>query len=131
MAEKFESKGISFPFRIGVRGGIEMSTANYTTPQKIVESYQQILGTNQYERCMENQVFSQIETLLFDVADESLVAILEYMVKDALNSLEKRARVNDVLVGKYENYIIAAINFTVLNTGKTYNTTLELPKGGG
>ena len=131
MAEKFESKGISFPFRVGVRGGITMSVANYNTPQKIVESYQQILGTNQYERCMENQVFSQIETLLFDVADESLVAILEYMVKDALNSLEKRAVVNDVLVGKYENYIIAVINFTVLNTGKTYNTALELPKGGG
>lgn len=130
MAEKFESKGISFPFRVGIRGGIIMSVADYDSPQKIVESYQQILGTNQYERCMENQVFSQLEALIFDVADESLSAIIEYIVKDALNNLEKRATVNDVLVGKYENYVLAAINFTVLNTGKTYNTTLQLPKGG-
>lgn len=130
MAESYELKGIAFPFHIGVRGGVAMSKANYSTPQKIVESYQQILGTGKYERSMEYQVFSQIDALVFDAADETLTSVLEYMVKDALNSLEKRATVNDVIVGTVESYVVAVINFTVLNTGKTYNTVLNLQRGG-
>lgn len=130
MAENYQLKGISFPFHIGVRGGISTSVANYNTPQKIVESYQQILGTGQYERSMEYQIFSQIDTLIFESADETLIKVLEYMVKDALNSLEKRAKVNDVVVGVVENYVIAVLNFTVINTGQTYNTVLDLKKGG-
>ena len=130
MAESYQLKGISFPFHIGVRGGVSTSVANYNTPQKIVESYQQILGTNQYERSMEYEVFSQIDALVFESADETLMKVLEYMVKDALNSLEKRAKVNDVVVGVVENYVVAVLNFTVINTGKTYNTVLDLRKGG-
>lgn len=130
MAESYQLKGISFPFHIGVRGGVSTSVANYNTPQKIVESYQQILGTNQYERSMEYEVFSQIDALIFESADETLMKVLEYMVKDALNSLEKRAKVNDVVVGVVENYVVAVLNFTVINTGKTYNTVLDLRKGG-
>lgn len=126
MAEQFQEKGISFPFRIGVKGGTTMSVADSTTPQKIVESYMQIIGTNQYERSMEFDIFTQIEDFVFHADNETLRLVAEYMIMDALNRFEPRARVNDVLVTGQDNSdgshaIVCVINFTVRNTGKTYN----------
>ena len=137
MAEQYQLKGISFPFRIGVRGGVEMSVADSTSPQKIVEHYEQILGTAQYERSMEYEVYSQVQDLVFElVEDETLRSVLEYMIKDALNRLEPDAVVNDILIGTVDsegnaqkNVVVAVINFTIRFTGLTYNTTLSLEKG--
>lgn len=103
-----------------------MSVADSTTPQKIVESYMQIIGTNQYERSMEFDIFTQIEDFVFHADNETLRLVAEYMIMDALNRFEPRARVNDVLVTGQDNSdgshaIICVINFTVRNTGKTYN----------
>ena len=49
MADQYQDKGISFPFRIGVRGGVTMSTAGVDSVQRIVESYAQILLTREGE----------------------------------------------------------------------------------
>ena len=110
-----------------------MSVANSQTPQKIVEHYEQILGTNQNERSMEYNIYSQIDDLIFETDDETLRTVLQYMVKDALNRLEKNAVVNDVIVGTIGSHkgavVAAVINFTVKFTGNTYNSVIALEKG--
>ena len=128
MAEQYQEKGISFPFRVGVKGGTAMRVANSTTPQKIVESYIQILGTNQYERSMEFELFTQIEDFVFHVDNETLRSVAEYLVMEALNRFEPRATCNDVLLTGQDfsdgsHGVICMVNFTVNKTGKTYNAT--------
>ena len=113
-----------------------MSIADSTTPQKIVESFQQIICTNKFERSMEFQIYSQVENFVFHANDDTLVSVLEYMVKDALNSLEKRASVNDVVTTRVDlpdgsSMVAFAVNFTVLATNKTYNTLLGTVSEGG
>lgn len=127
MADQYQDKGISFPFRIGVRGGVTMSTAGVDSVQRIVESYAQILLTREGERSMEYQVYTQIDQLIFGIPDESMQQLVEYMVKDSLNRLETRAIVNDVLITRDEknsNFLWVLINFTYKRTGKHYNAKL-------
>lgn len=122
-----EEKGISFPFRVSIQGGATMSVANANSVDKLVESMQQILLTREGERCMEFQVFSQIDNLIYDVLeDPTLLQVCEYMVKDAINRLESRVTVNDVAIVKDEetNSLFALVNFTVNSTGEIWNTTL-------
>ena len=133
MAEQYQLKGIAFPFKVGVKGGAEMSVANSQTPQKIIEHYEQILGTNPNERSMEYDIYSQIEDLIFETDDETLRTVVQYLVREALNRLEPNATVNDVVVGTIganKNAVVAAvINFTVNFTGNTYNSVIALEKG--
>jgi len=79
---------------------------------------------------MEFQVYSEIRSLLFNNAenDDTILGVCEYMIKDAINRLEPRVTVNDVVIKFDEdsNSIIAVVNFTVNNTGNTYNTSLGL-----
>lgn len=127
MAEYHEERGISFPFRISVKGGATMSVANSNSVEKIVESMQQIVMTREGERCMEFQVFSLIDNLIYNILeDETLLQVCKFMVKDAINRLEKRVTVNDVEIVQDEktNSLYALVNFTVISTGNTYNTTL-------
>ena len=130
MAESYEERGISFPFRISSKGGAAISVANSNSVGKLVESMQQIVCTSEGERCMEFQVYSEIRSLLFNNVenDDTILGVCEYMVKDAINRLEPRVTVNDVVIKFDEdsNSIIAVLNFTVNNTGNTYNTSLGL-----
>lgn len=122
-----EEKGISFPFRVSIQGGATMSVANANSVDKLVESMQQILLTREGERCMEFEVFSQIDHLIYNVLDDpTLLQVCEYMVKDAINRLEGRVTVNDVAIvqDKGSSSLFAVVNFTVNNTGETYNATL-------
>ena len=130
MAELHEERGISFPFRISSKGGAAMSVANSNSVEKLVESMQQIVGISEGERCMEFNVYSEVRSLLFSSVDtdDTILSVCEYMVKDSINRLEPRVTVNDVVIKFDEdsNSIIAVVNFTVNNTGNTYNTSLGL-----
>lgn len=130
MAELHEERGISFPFRISSKGGAAMSVANSNSVERLVESMQQIIGTSEGERCMEFNVYSEVRSLLFSSVenDDTIFSVCEYMVKDAINRLEPRVTVNDVVikVDELTNSIIAVVNFTVNNTNSTYNTSLGL-----
>ena len=127
-----EEKGISFPFRVSVRGGATMSVANTNSVDKIVESMQQIVLTREGERCMEYDVYSQIDKLIFNIEDDTLRQVCEYMLKDAINRLETRVTVNDVRLARDEKtgIIYALVNFTVNKTNNNYNTTLGVMSNG-
>ena len=63
--------GISFPFRI-VNGGVKMSTTSVENVQHIEESIKQILNTHFLERPMESDIYSNIESLLFEPSNVAL-----------------------------------------------------------
>ena len=132
MSTFHEEKGISFPFRVSVRGGATMSVANTNSVDKIVESMQQIVLTREGERCMEYDVYSQIDKLIFNIDDDTLRQACEYMLKDAINRLETRVTVNEVRLARDENtgIIYALVNFTVSKTNNNYNTTLGVMSNG-
>lgn len=132
MSTFHEEKGISFPFRVSVRGGATMSVANTNSVDKIVESMQQIVLTREGERCMEYDVYSQIDKLIFNIEDDTLRQVCEYMLRDAINRLETRVTVNEVRLARDENtgIIYALVNFTVNKTNNSYNTTLGVMSNG-
>ena len=132
MSTFYEERGISFPFRVSVRGGATMSVANTNSVDKIVESMQQIVLTREGERCMEYDVYSQIDKLIFNIEDDTLRQVCEYMLKDAINRLETRVTVNDVRLARDEKtgIIYALVNFTVNKTNNNYNTTLGVMSNG-
>ena len=132
MSTFYEEKGISFPFRVSARGGATMSVANTNSVDKIVESMQQIVLTREGERCMEYDVYSQIDKLIFNIEDDTLRQVCEYMLKDAINRLETRVTVNEVRLARDEKtgIIYALVNFTVNKTNNNYNTTLGVMSNG-
>lgn len=132
MSTFYEEKGISFPFRVSVRGGATMSVANTNSVDKIVESMQQIVLTREGERCMEYDVYSQIDKLIFNIEDDTLRQVCEYMLRDAINRLETRVTVNEVRLARDEKtgIIYALVNFTVNKTNNNYNTTLGVMSNG-
>lgn len=110
--------GISFPFRIGVKGGVVTSTTSVTDVQHIIEAVKQILMTRPMERCMEHHFKSNIDSDIFEPNDASCRTLIAYQVKEALRELEDRIEVDSVEVESDGSSIIAVIYFTVLK----YNT---------
>ena len=77
-------RGISFPFRVGNKGGIVMSEVNSADTSHIEESIEQILCTNFGERCMKYEYGANLEDLIFNAQDVSLLALIKYQIKEAL-----------------------------------------------
>ena len=79
--------GISFPFRIGVKGGVVMSSTNTQEVPHIIEGMKQLLLTRPMERVMEYQVKSEISTFVFDPNDASTRALIEYEAQKAIEDV--------------------------------------------
>lgn len=110
--------GISFPFRIGVKGGVVTSSTSVVNIQHILEAMEQIIRTRPMERCMEYHFKSDIDYDIFEPNDASCRTLIAYQVEEALRELEDRIEVNSVNVQSKDETIVAVINFTVLK----YNT---------
>ena len=110
--------GISFPFRIGVKGGVVTSTTSVNDVKHIIEAMEQILLTRPMERCMEYHFKSDIDYDIFEPNDASCRTLIAYQVEEALRELEDRIEVISVDVESRDSTIIATINFKVLK----YNT---------
>ena len=110
--------GISFPFRIGVKGGVVTSSTRVVNIQHILEAMEQIIRTRPMERCMEYHFKSDIDYDIFEPNDASCRTLIAYQVEEALRELEDRIEVNSVNVQSKDETIVAVINFTVLK----YNT---------
>lgn len=110
--------GISFPFRIGVKGGVVMSSTDVQGVPHIIEAMKQILLTRPNERCMEYAFKSDIDSDIFELNDVSTHTLLEYQVEEALKQLEDRIEVNSVTITSEGSEIYATIDFKVL----AYNT---------
>jgi phage baseplate assembly protein W len=123
--------GISFPFRIGDKGGVVMSSTSPEDSAHIKEAICQILLTPAHERCMECHFFSDIDTDIFEPDDESTRTLIAYQAREALRKLEKRIEVLDVGVDSGENGVIyCRVKFKVLIYNLEDSTTVALGGAG-
>ena len=118
--------GISFPFRIGVKGGVVTSTTGVMDVQHIVEAMTQILLTRPMERCMEYHFKSEIDSSVFEPNDVSIRTLLAYQVKEALTKLEDRISVDSVNITSEGSSVIAVINYTVLAYNTSHTTNIKV-----
>ena len=87
--------GISYPFRISSQGGVVTSTTSETDPTHISESIRQILGTRRLERVMESEIYSTVDSLLFEPNNESLQQVLRARIVEDLERLEERIELEE------------------------------------
>lgn len=118
--------GISFPFRIGVRGGVVTSTTTVQEVPHIIEAMKQILLTRPKERCMEYHFRSDIDADIFEPNDSSTRTLIAYQVKEALRELEDRIEVLSVDVTSRDSSVYATIHFKVLMYDSTYTTEVKV-----
>ena len=113
--------GISFPFRVGTRGGVVMSsTSRYEIPH-IEESIVQILGTRPMERWMEYHIFSDLDTFIFEPNDRSLQTLLRHQLMQAMRH-DRRVSIRNVNFSADDNYLWLDIDFRV----ESYQTVKPL-----
>lgn len=118
--------GISFPFRIGTKGGVVMSTTSVSDVQHIIEAMEQILLTRPMERGMEFQFKSDIDSNIFEPDSESTKTLIAYQVEEALRELEDRVSVRSVSIVAKDSTLYANITFTVPVYNTLYTTTLKV-----
>lgn len=118
--------GISFPFRVGVKGGVVMSTTNEREVPHIIEAMKQILLTRPKERCMEYHFKSEVDTCIFEPSDQSTYTLLEYQIKEALRELEDRVEVISVSVFSKDSALYATVKFVVLAYDTSYTTDIKV-----
>ena len=118
--------GISFPFRIGVKGGVVTSTTSVMDAQHIIEAMTQILCTRPMERCMEYHFKSEIDSSVFEPNNVSIETLLVYQIKEALAELEDRIKVDDVDIVSDDSSVMARISFTVLAYNASHTTIIKV-----
>lgn len=123
--------GISFPFRIGNKGGVVMSSTDRYSVPHIIESMEQILGTKFKERVMELNFGSDIDTQIFELNDETTHSLIKYQIVQALEEQEPRVEVSeeDIIIRSDEGKLIAEIDFVVVSYQSNYQATIQV--GGG
>jgi phage baseplate assembly protein W len=118
--------GISFPFRVGVKGGVVTSTTNRLDITHIEESIEQVLRTRPLERCMEYAIHSDIDYDIFEPNDSSTRTLIAYQVEQALSDLESRIEVKNVEVYSKDNCVYAEITFKVLKYDTVYTRDVKV-----
>lgn len=124
--------GISYPFRITSQGGVAMSTTSSTDASHIEESIRQILGTNFLERTMESDIYSTVESSLFEPNDESLKRIIKSQITDDLRRLEERIRLSEEDIELYVSteedgeFLYATITYLVIKYQQYFTTTVKV-----
>ena len=104
--------GISFPFRIGVRGGVVLSGTDRFAVPHIEESIVQILGTRPMERWMEYHIFSDLDIFIFEPNDRSLQTLLRHQIMQAMRH-DRRVNIRRVDFVADENYLWVDVDFSV------------------
>lgn len=123
--------GLSFPFRVGVKGGLAMSGTNYLESPHISESVEQILNTKVRERVMES-IGCNLSTFIFEPTDESSVNLLKYEIVEALREYESRISVDESGIEiSTDNTNLGILNVSIAYTIKdytnaTHTTTIKL-----
>lgn len=121
-------KGLSFPFRVGNKGGAVVTTADRLNPTHIIESLEQILNTHIGERVM-NSFGSSVSSTIFEPNDTSTHTLLKYEIVEAIREWDERVEVTEediVLVESEDNRLVVDLNFLVVDLNKYFNATIEI-----
>lgn len=123
-------RGISFPFRIGNKGGVVMSEVDSVSAPHLEESIEQILLTFKGERVMEHHFGSDLDIDIFEPNESVTHNLIKFQIKEALDKYEPRIIVESISLSEGEdNMVNVEITYIVkeYNSTQTYTTTL----GGG
>jgi uncharacterized protein len=120
--------GISFPFRIGNKGRVVMSTTTDIEIPHIIESIRQILLTRKGERVNQPEFGANLYQLIFENIDETLISVLAYKVKEALDLWEPRIEVRDVFITEFDGGIEVTIDFVVIRTQLPVTSTISIER---
>lgn len=125
-------KGISYPFRVGKNGGIEMSEASISSVDHILESIVQILQTYRYERTMEMQVYSDTISDIYSPNNASTDTLLSSQISEALRRLEPRIQVTSIGIEQdSDSKIFANIAFNILEYSTSYVAKVQIGESNG
>jgi uncharacterized protein len=108
--------GISFPFRIGSKGKVVLSTTTDMEITHINESIRQILLTQKGERVNEPDFGANLNSIIFDNIDETLINVIAYKVREALEIYEPRIQVRDVIITEIDGGIVVTVDFIVIRS---------------
>jgi phage baseplate assembly protein W len=123
--------GISFPFRIGVKGGVVTSTTNVREVPHIIESMKQIVRTFRLERTMEPHIYSDIDTDIFEPNDLSTYTLIDYQLRDAFTRLEPRIEVLDIQFEGVESTVYATVTFKVIPYDSEFTARMKVGETSG
>lgn len=126
--------GISFPFRLNNQGRVVMSSVDTISAEHLNESIEQILHTSFGERVMESEIYSDIESALFQPNDISLQSYLASKVVEALE-LDERIQVSesDITFSEDDGFLFVTIEYRTNYNNQEYQVTVNLGEiiGGG
>lgn len=130
MSEQSSSRGISFPFRIGNKGGIVMSEVTKVNPTHINESIEQILLTSKSERVMEQHIGSVLDIAIFEPNEIATHNLIKYQIVEALKTQEPRITVDKEsikLTTDKDGNVVVDLTYEILEYSSSYkfNTTLR------
>lgn len=125
-----EVRGISFPFRIGGRGGVVMSGESYGRPLHIEEGLRQLLGTTQWERVM-NPVGIEPLDIFFNDLNETTKNMAIFKINEAIRVYEPRVTVREIQLHKEEQEDgsmahIIELSYEVVDSGNSYTTRIPV-----
>ena len=125
------SIGISYPFRLSIRGGAQTSETQPYDMTHINEEIEQALRTEPFERFMEYKLGSQLSEALFENIDASTIGLIKLYVKDTLNKDSRlRVSLNDVKVDIVEgSTIILHINYYFKEYNAKFSTVVTIREG--
>jgi phage baseplate assembly protein W len=99
MSEAFVGRGIAYPMRVSVTGGIALASRD----EEIAESMRLILGTSPGERPMRPDFGCPIHEHVFAPADATTTGLIAFEVRNSLTRWEPRIEVLDVAVRRDDN----------------------------
>jgi uncharacterized protein len=117
----FLGKGLSFPPAFdNISGDIRMVQAD----ADILQSIEIILSTRPGERVLETDFGCDLDQMLFEPLNLTLVSYMREVVKTALILHEPRIDVNDVAIrpdGNVQGRVLIAIDYTIRSTNSRFN----------
>lgn len=106
-------RGISFPFRVGIKGGVAMSEDSFFELPHLKEAIQQVILTSKGERPMLPDFGSEVDTGIFEPDSQSSKTMLVFQTKDAIkNHLADRLKLHGVTAQSENSKLIINVSFS-------------------
>lgn len=121
--------GISFPFRIGSRGGVALSSTDRYAIPHIEESIIQILRTNTLERVMEPEFGCNLDLQIFEPQDIASQNMIKYEIVEALTKHEPRIQIgmDDVTIeSTSDGKLYVNLEYLVISYNIRMSTKVDL-----
>jgi phage baseplate assembly protein W len=117
----FLGRGLSFPPTFSLR---EKDIQMVAGAGDIEQSLEIILGTRPGERALESSFGCNLDELLFESIDLSLISFMQEVIRTALILHEPRINVNEVTIEQddaLEGKLLIKIDYTVRSTNSRFN----------